>query len=140
MNGTVQRHKRNDAGFTVVEIAVSLVLLGFVMVGIMSIISSLQYSQRSNEYLNQATITAKGILETQLNKGIAGTPLNQTIDKSSEIATYTSILSDSSASLRTENLETVYGTVLLEVTVTYKIGSDIRMVKMSDYKNKFGSL
>lgn len=119
--------KRNEHGFTLVELMVTMIVAGIVITSISTMFLTIQRTQRRTAYLESATRAAQRQVEVLRNRQYNQLTPGVDID-------FTSSLPDSLLAPRTGTVEVSEPTAGLrkvDITVTYRDGSDTRPVKLS---------
>lgn len=118
---------QNAAGFTLVELLVTISVLSLVMLGIASLFYNIQYTQQASRYTDAATRAAQREVEILRNNGYNNLQEGQVID-------FTSDLSDTLPSSRSgivDVSEPTPGLKRVDVTVRYSTHGRTKEVKLS---------
>ena len=125
--------KKNDAGFTLVEIVVTILLFGIAAGSLSSIFISIRNVQVQTARYDMANRAAARQIESLRNNSYAELTAGQTINFTSELPTSlpsrngTAVISSPSDGLRR-----------VDATVTYKSGSQTRTVTISSLIGEIG--
>lgn len=76
---------RNDSGFTLVELLVSITLIGIVVTAVTTLFTSIQSVQRRTAYMETATREAQRQMESLRNNNYNNLTAGQTIDFSNDL-------------------------------------------------------
>lgn len=115
-----------QAGFTIVELLVTIAIIGITTASLSSLFISIRNVQRQTLYVDTATRAAQREIETLRNDNYASLTPGQTINFTSQLpgslpnATGTAQVSQPAADLRR-----------VDVTVSYRDGSSQRSVQLS---------
>ena len=118
---------RKDAGFSLVELTVTIFVTAVVFMSISNLFLTIQRAQRQTSYLETATRAAQREIEVlrnnQYNQLTPGEDIDFTDDLPDELR--------SPRSGTVEVSEPIAGLRRVDVTVTYRDGGDQRKVKLS---------
>ena len=106
--------RKNQAGFTIVELLVTIVIIGLTTASLSSLFISIRHVQQQTGYIDEATRAAQREIETLRNDNYASLTPGQTIDFSSHLP---SSLPNGSGSVVVSQLENDLRRV--DVTVSY---------------------
>ncbi|MBA2279102.1 type II secretion system protein [Candidatus Saccharibacteria bacterium] len=119
--------KRSQAGFTIVELLVAIVVIGMIIVGITNLYITIETTQRKTYHLELATRAGERQIESLRNQQYSSLTPGVDIDFTSELPadlhspkTGTIEVSEPSAGLRR-----------VDLAITYKDGADQRTVQLS---------
>ena len=118
---------RKDAGFSLVELTVTIFVTGVVFMSIANLFLTIQRAQRQTSYLETATRAGQREIEILRNNQYNQLTPGEDID-------FTSDLPDELRPPRSGTVEVsepIAGLRRVDVTVTYRDGSDQRTVKLS---------
>lgn len=118
--------KQRD-GFTLVELLVTIIVIGLVFAGLSNIFISIQRAQVQTSYLESATRAAQRQVESLRNSNYNSLVVGENID-------FSDVLPDTLPSNSTGNVivsEPSPGLKRVEVTVSYSYGGDSRDVTLS---------
>lgn len=119
--------RHNQSGFTLVELAITIVVLGVVLTSVISLFTNIQEAQTHTRYLEAATYAAQAEIETLRNVNYNNLTPGQTID-------FTNSLPDTLPSGTTGTVtvsEPVQGLRRVDVDVTYTYKGKSRTVELS---------
>jgi len=117
---------RSEAGFTIVELTITILVLGVVTITITNLFLGVRNTQNQASYLQSATHAAQREVETLRNDSYNSLTPGQNIDFTSQLpsnlrsGTGTVVVSSPIADLRR-----------VDVTVTYKANGQTRQVTIS---------
>ena len=122
--------KQNDSGYTLVELSVSIAIIGIVVTTIMSLFISIQSIQRRTMYMESATRAAQRQVESLRNNNYNNLVAGQPIDFTSQLPTSlkqrsgTVAVSEPTPGLKRVDVKVVYyeGTSRQEVNLSSLIG------------------
>lgn len=117
----------NDKGFTLVELLVTIIVVGVVFSGLSSLFVSVQRAQVQTNYLESATRAAQRQIESLRNINYNNLIPGEDIDFSSD-------LPDTLPSNSTGNVvvsEPTAGLRRVDVTVSYEYGGETKDVELS---------
>lgn len=126
--------KLRSGGFTLIELLVTIVITGFVIASISSLIISIDATQRSNELLETATRAGEQQIELLRNNSY------NTLIPGEDII-FTDQLPDRLLAPRSGVVvvsEPITGVRRVDVTVTYRDGDRSRDVKLSSLIGQIG--
>lgn len=121
----MQRIKSSE-GFTIVELTLTIVFLGFVALGLSSIYMTLENMQRQSSYIEIANRAAQTEVEALRNSNYNQLVAGQNIDFTTQIPKG---LPKASGNVVVS--EPQEGLKRVDVTVTYNAGSQAHAVKLS---------
>lgn len=127
--------KNNQAGFSIVEIVVGLVVIGIVIISITDIFIATAAMQRQNRNLSLATRAGEQKIESLRNKHY------NTLANSPPDINFTSELPDQLGSPRSAIVtvsEPEAGIKRLDVIITYKEGSRSKTIRLSTLIGNIG--
>jgi len=115
----------NSRGFTIVELTVTIIFLGFVVLGVSSLYLSIANIQRQSQYTEIANRAAQAEVESLRNSTYNQLTAGQNIDFSSQLsglpsATGTVVVTEPQTGLKR-----------VDVTVSYNAGSQQHNVTLS---------
>lgn len=119
--------KYAEDGFTLVELLVTIIVIGVVFAGLSNIFISIQRSQVQTSYLESATKAAQREIESLRNSNYNNLTAGQTIDFSPDLP---STMPNGSTGV-VNVTEPSTGIKRVDVTVTYTYGGDTRNVSLS---------
>lgn len=117
----------SSRGFTLVELLVTILVIGVIFVGLSNIFVSIQRTQVQTSYLDNATRAAQRQVESLRNSNYNNLVAGQTIN-------FTSSLPDTLPTGSTGTVlitEPTPGLKRVDVTVSYTYGGDTRDVSLS---------
>lgn len=114
-------------GFTIVEVLASLFAFGVCLAGITSIGISIQQAQRNVTYQTTATRSASIIIEQMRSRNNSDPCTDTDVDQTMYLEG--TGLPDGHSSLKITCVNKLYGIRRLEVVVSYKVGSETRVVR-----------
>lgn len=120
-------HKRNESGFTLVELLVTISIMGLLIVGLVNLYIAIEASQRKSYHLEIATRAGEKQIESLRNSQYASLEPGVNID-------FTDSLPDDLPEPRSgivEVSEPEDGIRRVDVTITYKDGGKSKTVKQS---------
>ena len=123
----ISMFRNNTNGFTLVELLVTIIVIGVVFAGLSNIFISIQRSQVQTQYLESATRAAQREVESLRNSNYNNLPAGQTVNFSTSLPD--SLPSGSTGSVAIT--EPSPGLKRVDVTVTYTYGGDTRNVTLS---------
>lgn len=118
--------KNTQAGFTIVELLVTIAIIGITTASVSSIFISIQHVQQQTTYTDMATRAAQREIETLRNDNYAELTPGQTLDFSSQLpnalpnATGSAVVSQPTNDLRR-----------VDVSVSYKSEGTQRTIELS---------
>jgi prepilin-type N-terminal cleavage/methylation domain-containing protein len=118
--------KDRQAGFTIVELLVTIAIIGITTASVSSIFISIQHVQQQTTYTDMATRAAQREIETLRNDNYAELTPGQTLDFSSQLpdslpnGTGSAVVSQPTSDLRR-----------VDVTVSYKSEGTQRSIELS---------
>jgi prepilin-type N-terminal cleavage/methylation domain-containing protein len=124
---------KNNSGFTLVEIVVTIAVLGITTAAISSVFISIRNIQQQNKYLDIANRAANRQIESLRNDSYASLAAGSTIDFTSSVPTTlpdrtgSAIISSPAPDLRR-----------VDATVTYKAQGKTRTVTISSLIGEIG--
>ncbi len=119
--------KLPSAGFTLVELLVTIVVIGVVFTGLSSIFISIQRAQVNTSYLESATRAAQKEIESRRNSNYNNLTTGQDINFTSTLPTNLPAGSTGTVDIS----EPTPGLKRVDATVTYTYGGDTRNVTLS---------
>lgn len=123
MNNT----RLNKEGFTLVELLVTIAIIGLASIGIASLYYAIQSSQLQSRYVDAATRAAQREVEMLRNSSYNNLTEGQVIDFTSELPA--SLPSNRSGSVAVS--EPAPGLKRVDVTVSYGSGAQAKQVQLS---------
>lgn len=123
----VNELRLNREGFTLVELLVTISIIGLASLGIASLYYAIQFSQLQSRYVDAATRAAQREVEMLRNSSYNNLVDGQTIDFTSELPE--SLPSDRSGSVVVS--EPSPGLKRVDVTVSYGSGGQTKQVQLS---------
>lgn len=120
-------HKRNESGFTLVELLVTISIMGLLIVGLVNLYIAIEASQRKSYHLEIATRAGEKQIESLRNSQYASLEPGVNID-------FTDSLPDDLPEPRSgivEVSEPEDGIRRVDVTITYKDGGKSKTIKQS---------
>ena len=118
--------KNTQAGFTIVELLVTIAIIGITTAGVSSIFISIQHVQQQTTYTDMATRAAQREIETLRNDNYAELTPGQNLDFSSQLPDALPHATGSvQVSQPTNDLRRV------DVTVSYKADGTTRNIELS---------
>ncbi len=118
--------KRLDSGFTIVELLMTIIVIGIVFTGLSSLFISIQRSQVKTSYLESATRSAQKEIESLRNRNYNNLIVGQDIDFSNDLVDLPS------GSIGTvEVTEPSPGLKRVDVTVSYTYEGQNKEVELS---------
>lgn len=128
-------HRSLDAsGFTLVELLVTILVIGVIFVGLSNIFVSIQRTQVQTSYLENATRAAQRQVESLRNSNYNNLEADQNINFSSSLPE--TLPSDSTGTVQIT--EPTPGLKRVDVTVSYTYGGDTRDVSLSSLIGQIG--
>jgi type II secretory pathway pseudopilin PulG len=118
--------KNKEAGYTHVELLVSLVIVGVVVSSVTMVFNTIQSTQRRTSYKESATRAAQREMESLRNNNYNSLIAGQTIDFTSQLPTS---LKNRNGSVAVS--EPYPGLKRVDITVTYYEGTSQQQVKLS---------
>lgn len=125
---------KRSGGFTLVELMVTIIVIGIVFTGLSTLFITIQHAQVQTNYLNNATRAAQRQIESLRNDNYNNLVPGQTIDFSDELP---SILPAGSTGTVVVS-EPTPGLKRVDVTVRFTYGSATRDVELSSYIGVIG--
>lgn len=126
--------KKHSGGFTLIELLVTIVIAGFVIAAISSLVISIDSTQRSTELLETATRAGEQQIESLRNNSyntlVPGTDINFTNQLPARLPT-----PKNGTVIVTEPID---GVRRVDVTITYRDGDRERNVKLSSLIGQIG--
>jgi prepilin-type N-terminal cleavage/methylation domain-containing protein len=119
--------KRSDGGFTIVELLVTIVILGLSVVAVSSTFMVIQNLQKRTYYVDAATRAAQREIETLRNSNYGSLTPGQTIDFTSDLPA--GLPPDSSGTVAVT--QPVADLRRVDVTVQYKSEGEQKSVTLS---------
>ncbi len=119
--------KQNNSGFTLVELLVTMLVLGVIATGLSSLFISIQRTQVQTNHLESATRAGQREIESLRNDNYNNLTAGQTINFSSSLPT--SLPQGSTGIVQVS--EPTSGLKRVDVTVTYTYNGSVRDVKLS---------
>lgn len=119
--------RRNEAGFTLIELIVTITVMGLLVAGIVNLYIAIETSQRKSYHLELATRAGERQIEALRNAQYGSLEPGEDID-------FTSTLPEDLPAPRTgivEVTEPESGIRRVDVTISYKDGSGTKTVKQS---------
>ena len=120
--------RNNEAGVTIVEVIVALVLFGVMMTAMALMISAMQQSQRNEQYLDLANVAAKAIVEDARNGKYDTLGVGSTYSRTDMVSDR---LPNKNATLEVTQAAAFNDRKQVKVTVSYTVGADTRSVMMT---------
>lgn len=117
---------QKESGFTLVEVMISLVLVGIVVGSVTALFGSIQSTQRRTAWMESATRAAQREMESLRNNNYNNLEAGQTIDFTGQLP---SNLRNPSGIVTVS--EPNPGLKRVDITVTYQDGSDQQKVSLS---------
>lgn len=117
---------KND-GFTLVELLVTILVIGVVFIGLSNIFISIQRAQVQTSHLESATRAAQRQIESLRNSNYNNLTAGQNIDFTSQLPA--NLPSGSTGTVAVTEPST--GIKRVDVTVTYTYGGETRNVSLS---------
>lgn len=117
----------NDEGFTLVELLVTIAIIGLASIGVAGLYYSIQASQLQSRYVDAATRAAQREVEMLRNSSYNNLTEGQVIDFTSELPA--SLPSNRSGSVVVS--EPAPGLKRVDVTVSYGSGTQTKQVQLS---------
>lgn len=114
-------------GFTLVELLVTMLVIGVVFIGLSNIFISIQRAQVQTSYLESATRAAQRQIESLRNSSYSNLVAGQTIDFSSQLPSNLPVGSTGTVAVT----EPSTGIKRVDVTVSYEYAGDTRNVSLS---------
>lgn len=121
------RLRKDQSGFTLVELTITILVLGFVMTSVISLFTNIQQAQTQTRYLETATYAAQSQIESMRNINYNNLIPGKTIDFTSQLPT---ILPQGSTGIVTVS-EPSTGLRRVDVTVNYGYRGSTRTVSLS---------
>lgn len=126
--------KGRDQGFTIVELLVTTVVAGLVIIAVTSLFITIERTQRSTQLLETATRAGEQQIESLRNSNYGSLTPGETI-------TFTDNLPDRLPSPRSGTVavsEPTTGVRRVDVTITYRDGSKEKEVELSSLIGQLG--
>jgi type II secretory pathway pseudopilin PulG len=126
--------KTNQGGFTIVELVVTTVVTGLIVVAVASLFITIERTQHSTQLLETATRAGEQQIESLRNNNYGSLTPGQTI-------TFTNDLPEELPSPRSGTVvvsEPSAGIRRVDITVTYRDGSKQKDVKLSSLIGQLG--
>lgn len=118
---------RKQSGFTLVELAITIVVLGVVLTSVITLFTNIQEAQTHTRYLESATYAAQAEIETLRNVNYNNLTPGQTINFTDSLPK--TLPSGSTGSVTVS--EPVQGLRRVDVAVTYTYKGKSRTVQLS---------
>jgi len=123
----MNKTRLNKEGFTLVELLVTIAIIGLASIGIASLYYAIQSSQLQSRYVDAATRAAQREVEMLRNSSYNNLTEGQVIDFTSELPA--SLPSNRSGSVAVS--EPAPGLKRVDVTVSYGSGAQAKQVQLS---------
>lgn len=126
--------KRNEGGFTLIELIVTIVVTGLIIIAITTLFITIERTQHRTQLLETATRAGEQQIEALRNNNYNSLTAGSTIN-------FTNDLPDSLPSPRSGTVavsEPTEGVKRVDVTVSYRDGSKTRDVKLSSLIGQLG--
>jgi len=120
-------NKKSEAGFTLVELTITILVLGIVMTSVVTLFVNIQQAQTHTRYLETATYAAQAEIESLRTINYNNLTPGQTIDFSDQLPA--SLPSDASGTVLVS--EPVSGLRRVDVNVSYSYKGKDRTVSLS---------
>lgn len=118
---------RRQAGFTIVELVITIVVIGVILTSVISLFINIQQAQTGTRYLEAATYAAQSEIETLRNINYNNLTAGETIDFTGDLP---DTLPPGSTGTVTVS-EPVTGLKRVNVQVTYNYLGEDRTVELS---------
>ena len=128
------RSMRKEAGFTIVELVVTIVVTGLVVLAVTSLFITISGTQRSTRYLETATRAGEAEIESLRNNYYGSLESGSTIDFTEDLPS-TLVAPRSGEAVISEpspNMKRV------DITITYRDGSRNKTVQLSSILGQLG--
>lgn len=126
--------KQNEGGFTIVELVVTTVVTGLIVVAVASLFITIERTQHSTQLLETATRAGEQQIESLRNNNYGSLTPGSTI-------TFTNNLPPNLPTPRSGTAivsEPVSGVRRVDITITYRDGSKQKNVKLSSLIGQLG--
>lgn len=130
----IQHAKSKQDGFTLVEMLISIAVIGIAAVGIASLFYTVQYTQRSAQYQTTATRAAQRQIEVLRNSSYNSLVAGQTISFTNDLPDTLPGTKSGSAAVS----EPSAGLKRVDVSVSYTDNGKVRSVDLTSYIGVIG--